>query len=457
MEILKGFVFDIQLFGVDLLTNAATTIDGAAVTAPTADTVYYVGQNFDSTKALYITAAKAEAAESAVAAKIQYKAAAYTATNIDRIEIVKAGDAFTVNSTGVTVTYASGTGTSTVISGTCVFSGAGFIMSATANKLSSASAGLVVETGSAAVTMKGSNPTAITLKNAAAFTFDKDYAVSCAVTVNGVDTITLTEAAGAVTALTITPTVGTDAVIAGLDVNGTAKKAFNFSSSADAYRGLIDLVAAKWDGVNLKHSHKSALKFTMDDYEEMEKARKRLGGISRGEVFRRGIKFLHKTLYDGNELERWKKVAAEKTLSFQSEDEYKSIVYSMNDLEYDELMEICEVYEIDKTAMIRLGFEAVKTLPPEMFPKNEPGRHCFTVRLKKKEADKLERLKTRLNVGGNGIFRVGVLLAERLLEDREKEGDRVAAPQPISLQSKICSIKCPLSLNSARQISILKP
>ena len=243
-----------------------------------------------------------------------------------------------------------------------------------------------------------------------------------------------------------------------LEIFERYKKALDFETSADAYRSLIDLVASKWDGINLKHSHRSAIMFTIDEYEEMEKVRKRLGGISRGEVFRRGIKFLHNTLYDGNELERWRKIATEKALYFhpENEDDCKTVSYSMNDIEYEEFMEICEAYgEESKTAIIRLGFEAVKTLPAEMFPKNEPGRHCFTVRLRMKEAEKLERLKERLNVGGNGIFRMGVLLAERLLEGKEKK--RVEAPQPISLRSKICKVKCPLSLASARRDDFLEP
>lgn len=69
---------------------------------------------------------------------------------------------------------------------------------------------------------------------------------------------------------------------------------------------------------------------------------------------------------------------------------------------------------------------------------------------------KLEKLKERLKVGGNGIFRVGILLAERMLEGKDKE-EKKSAPEPISLQSEIINIKCPLPLNSARRDDFLEP
>lgn len=241
-----------------------------------------------------------------------------------------------------------------------------------------------------------------------------------------------------------------------LEIFERYKKELGFRTSADAYRSLIDLVTANWDGTNLKHNHKSALKFSPDEYEAMEAARKKLGGVSRGEVFRRGIKFLHNTLYNGKEFERWKKIAAEKPFSDQIGSRFKQIVYSVNDIENEELMEVCEAYGEGRGFILRLGFEAVKTLPAEMFPKNEPGRNCFTVRLGDKEAERLERLKESLNVGGNEIFRMGVLLAERLLEGKDRE-DKKAALEPISLQSEIVNIKCPLSLDSAKRDDFLEP
>lgn len=234
------------------------------------------------------------------------------------------------------------------------------------------------------------------------------------------------------------------------------KKEMDFKTSADAYRSLIDLVATKWSGVNLKHSHKSALRFSPSEYEDMEAARKKLGGVSRGEVFRRGIKFLHDTLYNGNEFEKWKKVAAENPFSDQVGNRHKQIMYSVNDIENEELMEVCEAYEKDRGFIIRLGFEAVRTLPAEMFPKNEPGRNCFTVRLSDKEAEKLERLKERLKVGGNGIFRVGILLAERMLDGKDKE-EKKSAPEPISLKSEIININVPCRLTQQDGMIFLEP
>lgn len=49
-----------------------------------------------------------------------------------------------------------------------------------------------------------------------------------------------------------------------LEIFERYKKELGFRTSADAYRSLIDLVTAKWDGTNLKHNHKSALKFSPD-------------------------------------------------------------------------------------------------------------------------------------------------------------------------------------------------
>ena len=237
---------------------------------------------------------------------------------------------------------------------------------------------------------------------------------------------------------------------------------FGFENSADAYRGLLDLVEKKWTGIKLKNDQRFSIRMNMADYNELERIRNNLGGISRSEVLRRGVYFLHGVISDKREFPRWKEFAIKvprfERTGKKKEDSLSSgkmVVYSMNDLSKQELQEVCRAFGEDRTGALRLALEAAKVLPPEKLAGKEEEKFHSTVRLREDEYEKMEMLKDRLNYNGNGIFRTGVFLAKRELQER-KMNNR-CEEKCISINSDIWRSDSFIPVNNVQQSVILRP
>ena len=237
---------------------------------------------------------------------------------------------------------------------------------------------------------------------------------------------------------------------------------FGFENSADAYRGLLDLVEEKWTGIKLKNDQRFSIRINMADYNELERIRENLGGISRSEVLRRGVDFLHGVISDKREFSRWKEFAAkvprfERTGKKKKESlaSGKMVVYSMNDLSKQELQEVCRAFGEDRTGALRLALEAAKVLPPEKLAKKEEEKFHSTVRLREAEYEKMEMLKARLNYNSNGILRTGVFLAKRELQ--EYRMNRRGEDKCISINSDLWRSDSFIPVNNVQQSVILRP
>ncbi len=236
---------------------------------------------------------------------------------------------------------------------------------------------------------------------------------------------------------------------------------FGFGNSADAYRGLLELVGEKWTGIHLKNDHRFSLRLTMEDYNELEKIREGLGGISRSEVLRRGVNFLHGVI-SGKDFEKWKEFAAkvpryERTGKKKEKGlaSGKMVIYSMNDLSQSVLQEVGKAFGEDRTGVLRLALEAAKVLPPEALAKPEEEKFHSSVRLRADEYEKLEALKQRLNYNGNGVFRTGIFLANREL--REYSMNRKSESKCISIHSDLWSNDTFIPVDNVQQSVILRP
>ncbi len=236
---------------------------------------------------------------------------------------------------------------------------------------------------------------------------------------------------------------------------------FGFGNSADAYRGLLELVDEKWTGIQLKNDRRFSLRLTMEDYNELDRIRERLGGISRSETLRRGVNFLHGVIATG-EFPKWQEFAA-KVPRYERTGKRKEnglasgkmVIYSMNDLSLSVLQEVGKAFGEDRTGVLRLALEAAKVLPPEALATPEEEKFHSTVRLRADEYEKLEALKQRLNYNANGIFRTGIFLAKREL--REYRMNRKSKSNPISIHSDLWDNQVFSPVYNVRQTVIMQP
>ena len=237
---------------------------------------------------------------------------------------------------------------------------------------------------------------------------------------------------------------------------------FGFENSADAYRALLDLVDEKWTGVKLKNDQRFSIRLSMDDYNELERIRLNLGGISRSEVLRRGVNFLHGVMSDRQEFHKWKEFAAN-VPRFERTGKKKenglasgrTVLYSMNDLSRQVLQDVCSAFGEGRTGALRLALEAAKVLPPEALEKTEEEKFHSTVRLREDEYEKMEMLKARLNYNGNGIFRTGIFLANRELQEHKMNNRR--EDKCISINSDLWSSSSFIPVDNVQQSVILRP
>ena len=237
---------------------------------------------------------------------------------------------------------------------------------------------------------------------------------------------------------------------------------FGFENSADAYRALLDLVDEKWTGIKLKNDQRFSIRLSMDDYNELERVRESLGGISRSEVLRRGVNFLHGVISDRQEFPKWKDFAS-KVPRFERTGKKKenglamgrTVIYSMNDLSRQVLQDVCDAFGEGRTGALRLALEAAKVLPSEVLVRTEEEKIHSTVRLRDAEYEKLEMLKARLNYNGNGIFRTGVFLANRELQERKM--NKQSESKCISINSDLWSNSIFVPVDNVQQSVILRP
>ena len=237
---------------------------------------------------------------------------------------------------------------------------------------------------------------------------------------------------------------------------------FGFENSADAYRGLLDLVEEKWTGIKLKNDQRFSIRLSMSDYDELERIREGLGGISRSEVLRRGVDFLHGVISNKCEFPRWKEFAA-KVPRFERTGKKKEnglasgrmVIYSMNDLSHQVLQEVCRAFGEGRTGALRLALEVAKVLPPEKLAKKEEEKFHSTVRLREAEYEKMETLKKRLNYNGNGIFRTGIFLANRELQ--EYKMNKKSSQKLLSVRSDVYKMMDYIPFDTVKQRVILRP
>lgn len=240
------------------------------------------------------------------------------------------------------------------------------------------------------------------------------------------------------------------------------KTTFGFYNSADAYRGLIDLVEEKWTGIKLKNDQRFSIRLSMEDYNELERIGESLGGISKSAVLRRGVDFLHSVISDRWELSKWKEFA-EKVPRFErtgkkkesSLSSGKMVVYSMNDISKKELQDVCDAFGESRTMVLRIALEAAKILPPEKLANKDEKKFHSTVRLREDEFRKMEELKKRLNFNGNGIFRTGIFLAEKEL--RMKKLQERKLDDRLSTESELFKATMHIPADTVRQRVIFKP
>lgn len=237
---------------------------------------------------------------------------------------------------------------------------------------------------------------------------------------------------------------------------------FNFGNSANAYRGLIDLVEKKWTGVRLKNDSRFHIRLTLEDYETLEKIGESLGGISKSETLRRGVDFLYNVTFDKNELAKWKKFAAEipryertgkKKAAPLSEG--KMVIYSMNDIRKQAMEDICKAFGESRTDVLRIALGVLKTLPPETFIKPKEKKFHSTVRLNLDECERLEVLKERLRYNGAGVFRTGIFLAKKELRMLKMNNRKQL--EHISIDSDIWDPDVFEAVCNTKQNVILKP
>ena len=200
----------------------------------------------------------------------------------------------------------------------------------------------------------------------------------------------------------------------------------------------------------------------MSDYDELERIRESLGGISRSEVLRRGVDFLHGVISDKWEFQKWKEFAS-KVPRFERTGKKKEnglasgkmVIYSMNDLSRQILQDVCDAFGEGRTGALRLALEATKVLPPEKLMKDQKEKFHSTVRLREDEYEKMEMLKARLNYNGNGIFRTGVFLANRELQERKM--NKRSESKCISINSDLWRSGSIIPVDNVQQNVILRP
>ena len=240
------------------------------------------------------------------------------------------------------------------------------------------------------------------------------------------------------------------------------KKTFGFKTSTDAYKGLLDLVETRWTGIQLKNNQHFSIRLSVEDYDELNRIRERLGGISRTEVLRRGIDFLHDIIPHKEELLKWKEFAAgiprfirtgKKKLHGLAEG--KTVIYTMNDLSGSILKEVCEIFGENRTGALRLALKVAAVLPPEKLFREDEGKFHSTVRLKRDDFIKMEQLKSKINNNINGVFRTGLLIAAKEVKKR-KLGIMDEVNQ-LSKESSLYKMTEEIPADTVRQDIILKP